>query len=189
MALGRSHACQRKCLVVGMGLGEGWQQKPVGLVGAQCFDNAFDQWWCMAQAAVCKIPADGRLQAHDARRLVRFCKSWVAGCRGMPGQGRLQTLLASSDNDGVYAQALALCQHEKPCATEHFIIGVRGKAKHAVVGYQRNTAVVVVWRVKGSVKHGLYCRSSPVYAGADRRAAFVPGMGVARLAGVLSVRE
>ena len=73
MALGCSHARQCQCLVVGMGLGESRQQKPAGLMGLQCPDDAVDQRRCMAQFAVCKVPANGRLQAQYACCSVRFC--------------------------------------------------------------------------------------------------------------------
>lgn len=42
------------------------------------------------------------------RAACTICKSWVAGCIDARA-GRPCDLLASSDNDGAYAQALALC--------------------------------------------------------------------------------
>ena len=66
MALCSSHACQGQCLVVGVGLGQGRQQKPARLVCTKRLHNALDQRRCMAQLAVPQIPAVGRKQPHGA---------------------------------------------------------------------------------------------------------------------------
>ena len=108
VALGRRHASKRQCLVVWMRLGKGRKQEPMWLIDTQCFGDSVDERRRIAQPSVCKVPARRCRKAHDARGLIRLCKARIAQSERVAWQRRLHALLASSDNDGVYMQTMAL---------------------------------------------------------------------------------